>query len=215
MPTGSSPISVLLQVGYTYTQLDEQPYFQGTGAALSMTARETPFTDTQLELIYQDLDFEETALANRGRSGNLQTIDLSQFFYLNRRNRYLRLGFQAGERNADRAYARSFVESYLEAALPLKPSWSLLLTGSVRSADFDHSESNLFSPTAGTVPREDTAVRATLRLVWSIRPDLLATAFFGYTDRDSKIELPPGISGLDYERTQGSLGFRWFFGGRD
>ncbi len=214
VPHGAGPVSVLLQIGYTFTQLDGEMYFRGAGIALSMTARETPFTDTQLELIYQDLDFEETLLEGRDRSGNLRAIDLSQFFYLKRRNRYLRLGFMAGERDADRAYARSFIQPYLEATLPLKPNWSVLLTGSVRSTDFDYPESNLFLPTAATDRREDTTVAATLRLVWSIRPDLLLTAAWHHTDRDSKMELPPGIAGLDYERTQGTFGFRWLFGSR-
>ena len=212
VPYGWSRVAVLLQAGYVYTQLDRETYFQGAGAAVAVRLREARVTETQLELAYQDFDFAEARTEDRDRSGALYQLDISQFFYWKRQDRYLRAGLKLAERHAGRAYARAFREAYFEAALPVHPKWTLLLTGGVLREEFGHAESNLFIPAADSEPRQDTTRQAAVTLVWSLNPALKFFARAGYGERDSRLELPPGIPGLGYERHRAAVGIRWFFG---
>lgn len=209
VPYGSSVVSLLLQAGYHTSRLGGDAYARGVEAAVALTVREAGFTATQLELVYLDLDYEESRFQNPGRGGSLTAVELGQIFYLGKRHRHLRLALASGERDAGVVYARSFTAARAELALPLASGWSVRLRASLRRDDYDHPESNLFSLFPGPEPREDTTVRAAAEVAWAFHPRLQAVVTLSRETRDAELELPLGIPGLDYDRSGSSLGFRW------
>ncbi len=212
VPYGNDRFSLLLQLGYLTSRLDGDTYARGAEAAATLVFRQSHVTATQVELGYRDRDYREASFEHRDRSGARLSFEVSQYFFLKRRDRYLRLGLGAVDRDAGRAYARTVLGARAEAALPLRRRWSLLASASLRREEYEFPESNLFSALpAGLEPRRDDIFEAAANLVWSFRPKLKLVAAVSLSDRDAELELVPGIaSALDYRRTRSSLSVSWF-----
>jgi tetratricopeptide (TPR) repeat protein len=206
VPVGYTRLSLLLQGGTSYYQLDGDPYLRTLDAAAAVTLRETNATATQIDLLFQDRHFSGPYERRTGRDLNLA---VSQLFLFGRRDRYLGVGVRGADRTGSRAFAASLLEGIAELSLPLAPRWTFYARGALEEQDFDHPESNLFQ--AAGEPRQDTTLRLTAALVWAAADRLQITARGTYIDRDSNLTLGPGIPGLDYERTVASLGAAWFF----
>lgn len=209
VPFGTSRFSALLQAGGTTWQLDDASYLQTWEAAASLTFQEARYTASRLDFGYSDRDFSDAGLADERRSGEDLSLQASQLFYLGRRDRYVRIGVLALDRQADRAFSGSILEGNAELSLPIALRWTVHLEGSVREDDFDHPESNRF--VIGGPVRNDTTTRAAVSLVWAATERLRAVARGTYVDRSSNVDLGDALPDLDYRRTIVSAGLSWVF----
>jgi hypothetical protein len=209
VPFGTSRFSALLQAGGTAWQIDEASYLRAWEGAASLTFQEAPITATRLDLGYSDRNFSKGGLADDRRSGEDLSLQASQLFFFGQRDRYVRIGALAVDRQAHRAFSESILEGNAELSLPVALRWTVHLEGSVREDDFDHPESNLF--VSGGPVRNDTTTRAALTLIWAATERLRWTARGTYVDRSSNVDLGDGLPDLDYQRTIVSVGLGWVF----
>lgn len=207
VPFADDRFQALLQAGAASYQLDGASYLRTWEGAASLTFHETGATASRLELAWSDRDFSEEGLADERRSGEDLALEASQLVFFGRRNRFLRLGALAGDRRAGREFSASVIGGSAELWLPVALRWTVHLEGQVREEDYDHSESNLFSPSRE--PRKDTTMRAVLTLVWNATERFRFLARGTWVDRDSSVDLGEALPDLDYRRTIASVGVSW------
>ncbi|HSS79540.1 MAG TPA: hypothetical protein VLV54_22665 [Thermoanaerobaculia bacterium] len=219
VPNGTSSVAFLMQGGYTAHLLDGKSYLQVLTGSGAVRWRETRSMATQVDLEVRDLHFAEEPAAGR-RSGQEARLGASQYLYLGREDRYLRVEALAGDRRAGRPFTGSLWRGGAELALPLTERWSLYLAGTRQKEDFNYPESDLFAhfspfdpefqPGVRGTPRRDTVTRAAAALSWSWEP-VQVTARFTYISRDSSLGSTEAPNAFDYNRTITSLGLTWSF----
>ncbi len=220
VPVGMSRFAALVQTGVSYTLLDGDSYLRTLSAAASLRLRETSTLATRLDVELLDQSFADEPAVGQ-RSGEEIRLGLSQYVFLGREDRYLRLEALGGERRAGKPFAGSLLRGGAELALPLSRSWTLSLAATWQEDDFDHPESDLFAvfspfdpefePGVRGRPRRDTVVRGLAALSWVVYESLVATARFSWVERDSNLGTPATPKAYDYDRTITSLGLSWRF----
>ncbi len=213
VPFGRTPVSVLVQAGVSRDELEGDGLSpsgaDGVLGAATLIFREAGWGQTQIEGSWRDLDFDDDLPGPLARSGEEVRGRIAQYFYLGRRNRYLRLDAAAGQRDAGASRDASLTEAGAELSLPLARSWTLYATGSWARDDYDEPESNLFT-FAGPV-REDDVVRVGGSLVWRALERLFVSGRVTRIDHDIGLDAPLGVPDLSYERTVATFGVSWIF----
>lgn len=211
-PLGHRRAALLLQAGVADEEVDGEAYRTTTSAAAALVVRQGGAAASRLSLAYHDQEYDADGSGPFEASGTVTEAGLDQTFYLGRRDRFLRFGVRAGERDAGAAFDASRTGGRAELALPLGAAWTLTLAGGVEQVDFDGVESNpayLLFPVDEA--RDDTVTRLGAALSWAATPRLLVTARAGRTDRDSDVgPVAAQFFDLDYERTVVAVGVRWF-----
>lgn len=206
-PLGGSRFTLLLQGGAAHYQLGREPYLTTLDLAASFSFRESPWTETGIAAAWRDRDFSDDLTGARRLSGQDAQLEISQTFFLGGRDRSLRLGLSQLERTAGRAEALSRMTASLRAGLLLAWKWDLSLLAAWRSDRFDHPESRLFSSTGP--PREDDTWRGVIELGREAVPRRRLILRGSWTERDSSIDLGPGLPDLGYRRTTAFMGMEW------
>ncbi|MGD2114621.1 MAG: tetratricopeptide repeat protein [Acidobacteriota bacterium] len=213
VPSGRTPVSVLVQVGVSRDELDgagsSEISADGVLGGATLIVREGGWGQTQLEGSWRDLDFDDDALGPLAKSGDVLRGGVAQYFYLGRRNRYLRLDVSAGQRDAGASRDASLTGAGAELSLPLARRWTLYASGSYTREEYDEPESNLF--TFAGPAREDDVVRVGGSLVWRALERLFVTGRVTRIDHDIDLDAPFGVPDLSYERTVATLGVSWIF----
>ena len=213
VPRGLTRTAFLLQVGASKDWLDGEDFADRLEAAASFAFNEGGWGQTRLSAGYGDEDFDRDPEGGPAellaRSGEELGGELAQYLFFGRRNRYLRLGVGAWERDAGAAHDRSSLVLDGQLSLPLGGRSTLHLFASRRTDDYDEPVSNLFDP-AGE-PREDDELRAGGALVVRLVGGLFVSGRASWTDRE--IDMPAGFAtpDLSYERTVATLGLSWVF----
>jgi hypothetical protein len=202
VPFGASPVSILLQAGRTDTRVNGNALDTADETALAVVLRETTTTATQVELDYQKHELE----GGRFPDGRAKSAGVSQFFFLGRRDRYLRLGAERGkETDFVVTDDTTSLTGSIELALPLADRWTLQLAASRRKDEHDGFVLGKF---------DDTTSRAGAVLSWLVAPHLYVTGRGSYAKRDSTYAPDGNIAVLarrDYQRTTASLGLTWLW----
>jgi len=212
-PFGRSRFALLVQAGAAKDWLDGEGFADRLLAGAALAINESGWGQTRIELSYRDADFDGDPSGGLeeilGRSGDELRGELAQVLFFGRRNRYLRLGVAAGERDAGAAFDASSVEALAEASLPLAARWTLYLDGAFRRDDYDERVSNLFNP--GGEPREDEERRLGGSLLFRATERLFVSGRAAWIDHE--IDMPGGFStpDLSYERTVATIGLTWLF----
>jgi hypothetical protein len=206
VPTAFNPISLLLQGGGAWIRVGGDSYLGLAEGALSLTARETRWTASRLDLEARHSSYEEDGPGALRRGGTEVLVGASQSLFLGREDRTLRLGIVAGEREAGRAFDSSSGEVLAEVSVPLAEDWTVQALGSWRKDRFDHAESSLAT---GGSERDDTTWRMAVGASFSMNAHLRWTVRGSHVQRDSNVQVGLGTPLLDYERTILSLGFAW------
>jgi hypothetical protein len=216
-PFGRSRFALLVQAGAGKDWLDGEGFADRLLAGAALAMNEAGWGQTRIELSYRDADFDGDpagALGELlGRSGDELRGELAQVLFFGRRNRYLKLGVAAGERDAGAAFDASSVEALAEASLPLgRPGggrWTLYLDGAFRLDDYDERVSNLFNP--GGDPREDEERLLGGSLLFRATERLFVSGRAAWIDHE--IDMPGGFStpDLSYDRTVATVGLTWLF----
>jgi len=212
-PFGRSRFALLVQAGAAKDWLDGEGFADRLLAGAAVAINEGGRGQTRIELSYRDADFDGDPAGSLeeilGRSGDELRGELAQVLFFGRRNRYLRLGVAAGERDAGAAFDASSVEALAEASLPLAARWTLYLDGAFRRDDYDERVSNLFNP--GGDPREDEELRLGGSLLFRATERLFVSGRAAWIDHE--IDMPGGFStpDLSYERTVATVGLTWLF----
>ena len=201
VPSGDSRVSFLIQGGTAYSELDGDSYVRSHQAAGSATIRESKSTATQVDLHWQDFNFFQSTgnpiLTGDLLNGHETSLGASQYFYLGRRDRYVRVGGVAGDvRRANAFFSGSFREGTIELSLPLHRRLMLYLSGSRRKDDLDE----------GQTPHKEETTVAVAALVWAFADHFYLTAR-GATVRFDEGE--PLFDFLDYDRTLATVGVTW------
>lgn len=195
VPFGHGRAALLLQVGTGETRLDGDPLAQVDEAALSLTFRETVKTATQIDVDVQRRDFLDGFVES-----DAQTVRASQFFFLGRRDRYLRIGGLWGE---EEDYGQAEIEVQelaAELALPFANRFMLQLLAANREDTFEFGGGGF----------DETTLRVTGQLTWAATRRLFVIGRGSWTDRDSDFTLAPfPLDPRDYQRTTASLGVQW------
>lgn len=212
-PFGRSRFALLVQAGAAKDWLDGEGFADRLLAGAALAINESGWGQTRIELSYRDADFDGDPSGGLGeilgRSGDELRGELAQVLFFGRRNRYLRLGVAAGERDAGAAFDASSVEALAEASLPLAARWTLYLDGAFRRDDYDEGVSNLFNP--GGDPREDEERRLGGSLLFRATERLFVSGRAAWIDHE--IDMPGGFStpDLSYERAVATIGLTWLF----
>ncbi|HUP42845.1 MAG TPA: tetratricopeptide repeat protein, partial [Thermoanaerobaculia bacterium] len=196
-PFGRSRFALLVQAGAAKDWLDGEGFADRLLAGAALAMNEAGWGQTRIELSYRDSDFDGDPSGGLGellgRSGDELRGELAQVFFFGRRNRYLRLGVAAGERDAGAAFDASSVEALAEASLPLAARWTFYLDGAFRRDDYDERVSNLFNP--GGDPREDEERRLGGSLLFRATERLFVSGRAAWIDHE--IDMPGGFSTPD------------------
>jgi len=202
VPAGDATVSFLLQGGVAYSRLDDESFYRVQRLAGSATIREGAVTATQIDADYQDLNYFQTGsilLEPEELNGHLVTLKASQYFYLGRRDRYIRAGFLRGEDSRSSEFFDSTITEWsLETSLPLGRWLVFYLAGAYREDDRDH----------GSVPHEEKTPAATAAFIVPFAPHFYLTARGSWIDHD--VQDVPTLDVLDYDRTVASLGVTWY-----
>jgi tetratricopeptide repeat protein len=198
VPFGASRVSFLLQAGRTDTRLNGDPLVTADEAALAMVLRETGTAATQVELDGQRRDYLDGV-----RKADFRSVGVSQFFFLGRRNRYLRLGALHGKETDGLEGDTTSDGGTAELALPLGDRWTLQLAAS-RTRDKIDRPATSFA---------DTTTRAAGALTWQACRRLYVTGRASWAKRDSDLvpASPAALDFRDYRRTTASLGLQWLW----
>lgn len=219
VPFGLGRLALLVQAGASRDWLDGEGFADQRTVAATVALNENGRRSgwlagqTRLALSYRDTDVDSDPGGVAGeildRGGEETGAELSQFLFFGRRNRYLRLGVGAFDRNAGAAYDASSLVADGELSLPLASRVTLYLSGAWRTDDYDESVSNPFAP-AGE-PRQDDELRAGASVVVRAAARLFASARVTWTDH--QIDLPGGFGtpDLSYDRTVATVGLSWIF----
>jgi hypothetical protein len=214
-PLGDSPFTFLLQGDATDYRLGGKPYLSTLGVAVSLSWMASIRAATGLAASWQDRSFSHDLTASRRQSGRDLRFGIDQTFFLGTVDRSVRLELSQLDRTAGRAEALSRLEVSGVAELPFASRWDLHLRAAWQRDRFDHPESQLFF-TTGT-PRKDETWRGFAELGWSAQgrrsesPRYRLFVRGSWTDRDSSVDLGPGLPDLGYRRTTASLGWEWRF----
>lgn len=219
VPFGESRVALLAQVGASKDWLDGEGFADRLVAGASVSLNEGAWGQTRVSASYQDEDFDDDPGAPfeelLARSGERIRGELAQYLFFGRRDRYLRLGVAAEERDAGAAFDSSSEEASAETSLPLAGRWTLYLAGALRRQDFDEPASNPFDPFGE--PRQDDETRLGAAMVFRAAGNLFVSGRVAWIDHE--IDLPAGFAApdLSYQRTLATLGVSWFFdsGGSD
>jgi hypothetical protein len=206
VPTEHNRIALLLQGGGAQVWLGGDSYLGLAEGAFALIARESGRTATRLELEARDSSYSADSSGTLRRSGTEAVLGVSQYLFLGRDDRYLRLGIAAGERRAGRAFDSSSGEALVELSAPLFRKGSLRVLGSWREDRFDHPESSLAN---GRPERDDTTWRVIVAPTWPVNEHLAWTLRGSHVRRDSNVRIALGSPLFDYERTTFSLGLDW------
>jgi tetratricopeptide (TPR) repeat protein len=202
VPTGNSTVSFLVQGGVGYSRLDDESYNRIQRLAGSATIREGKLTATQIDADYQDLNYFQAGsilLDPEVLNGHLLTFKASQYFFLGRRDRYIRAGFLRGEDSrSDEFFDSTITEGSLEASLPLGRWLVFYLAGSYREDDRDH----------GAAAHKEKTPAVTAAFIVPFAPHFYLTARGSWIDHD--VQDIPVLDLLDYDRTVASLGVTWY-----
>jgi hypothetical protein len=209
VPAGAGRFALLLQAEGTTARLGGDPFLHASEAGAALLMRESPATTTRIDLAGIDRSYSHDESGVLGQGGRETSLGVSQFVFLGRRDRYLRLGLAAGERSAGLAYDSTSRTAFAEASLPLLPRLTLFVAGERREDRFSHSISNLFNPTGPE--REDVTWRLTGAAVVALADSLRVTLRGSYSRRRSNVDFTPGSPLFDYRRTVVSTGFDWSF----
>ncbi|MEM7482976.1 MAG: tetratricopeptide repeat protein [Acidobacteriota bacterium] len=213
VPIGHRRFALLLQGGVAEDELDSVAFVTTTRLAASVFWRQGATGTTRLAVATSDEDFENDGSGAFEASGTTTEVEVEQTFYLGPRNRYLRLAAAVGERDAGATFDASHTRGRAELALPLSDRWTLGLSGSYETIDFDAIESNpLFFIFPVDEIREDTKTGFSAVVSWALTPRLLLVGRGSRTDRDADLgPVAEQFFDFDYERTVVTVGFRWFF----
>lgn len=208
VPSGSGRFSFLLQGGGTRIWLGGDSYLSAAEGAFSVTARRGARSALRLDLEVRDSSYSNDGPGALRRGGIETVVGLSQYFFLGRRDRYLRLGAAAGEQDSGLAFDSASTEAFAELAAPLSTRWTLSLLGSYREDRFDNPESSLLH--APGTPRDDTTWRVTAASAWRMTDRLRWLIRGSHVRRDSNVLVVSRTPLFDYERTTLSLGVDWW-----
>jgi hypothetical protein len=208
LPLGGGPVVVLLQAGSLYASFGGDELVRRDEAALTVMVPETHRTATRLIATGRRRDYAAAAGDLRQEEEDEVAAGVDQFLFNERRDRWLRVGVEAGEVRAGRLQAASFTEARAEAEVVVASRWTLSLLGARRDDRYDHPESNLGSAVGPA--REDLTWRVTAMVVWQATDRLGWVARGVHVRRDSNVELA-GFPLLDFERTVVSAGLIWGF----
>lgn len=215
VPRGGGRTAFLLQGAYTDRRIDGDALERLLQLGATFTVRPCATTATQLDLLFTDREVEAAFAGGAEASGTEWSARASQYIYLGDRSRHLRLGVEAGDRDAGLAFDASHVELELELALPLSARWALQFAVSRREVDYDALESNplfpFFPGTLANQPREDTLDRWGAALLWEPRPSLRIVARAAHVERQTDSGSATAFFPLDYDRDVASLGVIWLF----
>ncbi|HEX4954410.1 MAG TPA: hypothetical protein VF017_13540 [Thermoanaerobaculia bacterium] len=209
VPRGGGAVVALAQAGFAQEQRDGETFRRGSEASLALRVHEAAWTATQLELAWTDDDY--TGGANDPRSGRRVAGSLSQWLYLGRRDRSLRLSAWREERDAGAAFDATTTEGRAELSLPFGARWTLFLVGAAGRQDFDDLASNPYFPLfIADQAREDSYSRAAASLAWAFRPSWVLSLRGSWFSRETEIGQADTLANLDVERTTFALGVSWF-----
>jgi|GEM_PF-4297138 len=212
VPVGHRPVSVLLQAGWTESLLDGDRFERRARLGIGLALRSARRTATQIDLSYVDRAIVDDGLGAFERSGDSLAVRVSQFLYLGRRDRNLRLGIEVGSDDAGAAFAADHRETSIELAWPLNDRLALYVVTAERVLSFDQRESHpLFPSFLADRPREDTERRARVALVWRLDPHLRLVLRGGFFDRNVDLGAAAGVIVRDAERTVAGIGLTWLF----
>lgn len=201
VPSGDSRVSFLFQGGAAYSRLDDESYYRVQRLAASLTIREGAGTATQIDADYQDLTYFQSGsaiLEPEALNGHLWAIKASQYFFLGRRDRYVRVGLLRGEDDRSLEFFDSAItEGSVELSLPLNRRLVLHLAGAYRKDDRDH----------GSAPHEETTPAASAALIYPFARHLYLTARGSWIDHEADDALVDDL--LGYDRTVATLGVTW------
>jgi len=203
-PRGRGRLSLLVQAGGSYAQVDGESSLRAweAGASLGLRHRRSA---SHLELTYRDLDYSGDRTDDFRRSGGEVTLGLAETFYLGAEDRYLRLFVRAGERDAGRALDADRLEAGGSLYAVLSPRVALRGEAAWRREDFQDPASNPYS--FGGDPREDSSLRAAGAASFAVTPQLIVTLRASWAERDARL----AGADLDYDRTTAALALTWIF----
>lgn len=213
VPSGRSRFALLLQAGAGKDWLDGEGFADRLLAGAALAMNQGGWGQARVELSYRDAERDDDPTGALGEvlalTGDEHRVELAQVFFFGRRNRSLKLGVAAGERDVGAAFDASSVEVLGEVSLPLAPRWTFYLDGAWRADDYDERVSNLFNP--GGDPREDEERRLGGSLLFRATERLFLSGRVAWTDHE--IDMPGGFStpDLSYERTVVAVGLTWLF----
>jgi len=208
VPQRPGRFSAVVQAGGAVLLLDGDGFLstaEGAGSLLFSGRTGT----TRLDLAVRDRRFERDGFALLRRSGTEIALGASRTFRSPGWDGSLRLGVNAGQRDAGRAFAASFGEAFAEVSAPLGERWTLFLAAARREDRFAYSASNLGNP-AGD-PRRDQTWRLSGVSVWTLSERLRWTLRASWAERSSNVTISSRDL-LDYRRTVVATGLVWFFG---
>jgi len=203
VPFGHSPFSLLLQAGRTDTRINGDPQLTADEAALTLVAREAVVTATQVEL-----DVQRRNYIDGFEKADFWSVGASQFFFLGRRDRYLRFGVSRGKENDGLRFDTTSLEGTAELALPLTDRVVVQLAGSRRK---DESESSF--PIFLSSRFDTTTDRVAAALSWEVGRHLYVTGRASWSERRTDTPffiVSPVLLAFDkYQRTVASVGIQW------
>lgn len=209
VPFGTSRLSALLQAGASDYRLDGAFYLRVWEGAATLVLQESPGTATRLDLAGASRGFSGRGLSDERRTGRDLSLQVSQLLWMGRRDRVLRLGILAMDRQAHQAFAASRLAGNAGLKWLLGLRWKAELEGELRWDRYDDRESNLFD-LAGP-PRRDTLRRGSLAVIWEATDRLRWIARGALASRTSNVDLGDALPDLDYRRTSFTLGVGWVF----
>ncbi|HKY33536.1 MAG TPA: tetratricopeptide repeat protein [Candidatus Polarisedimenticolia bacterium] len=204
VPAGSTRASFLFQAGSSYGELDGESYQRVHQGAASVTLREGNRTATQIDFDYRDLSYFQNPVFTfdiRALSGHEGTLRASQYLYLQRRDRYVRVSAARGEsrRELEGFNASSFTGG-LEAAFPLPANLSFFVSALWREDRFDDLP--------GGEAHEHETITVLPALIWVFSDHFYLTARGGWIERNVDNEQAALL--FEYDRRFASLGVTWY-----
>lgn len=197
--SGQGRVSFLLQAGRSDLRQDGDPLVTADEVALSLVFRETVKTATQIELDFQRRDVLDGAF-----EPDVWSAGLSQFFYLGRRDRYLRLGVLREEETDGLNGDVTSLAGSAELALPLGDRLTLQLAAARRKDEINSGDPFEF---------DDTTNQAGASLSWQLIQHLFLIGRATWAERDSTVPITTSspLNFRDYQRTTAALGIQWIW----
>jgi tetratricopeptide (TPR) repeat protein len=211
VPAGSSKMSTLLQGGIEELRLDNAAYLRLSSLAGAVTFAPSPDNATRLDVRLLDRSYYRHPLADSRRNGQEISAGVHQISHLGSKDRLLTVGFEASDRHAGSAFARTLLGGDVEAVLPIAARWTIRLGGWVNKEKFDDAASNLFSPDPASPARRDRTWGSSAELAFDISDRLRFLLRGGYQNRNSNVTFDGGLPALDYRRTLVETGLSWAF----
>jgi hypothetical protein len=210
VPAGSRKVSVLFQGGLDELRLDNASYLRLSSLAGAVTFAPSPENAIRLDVHLLDRSYYRHRLADFRRNGQEVSAGVHHISHLGK-DRLLTLGFEASNRHAGSAFARTLLGGDVEAVLPVGSRWTVRLTGWVNREKFDDPASNLFSSDPASPARRDTTWGSSAALAFEVNDRLRFLLRGSYQNRDSNVTFDGGLPVLDYRRTLVETGLSWTF----